>query len=273
MFSLFVSFRGFLRPYRGRLALALCALAVSVAAEVARPWPLKLVVDSVLGGHRLPGWMPGWLRSGSPDLKIGVLVLALVIVVAAGGVLTYLGTYWAQSIGQRVVFDIREAVHAHLHRLSLGYHHSQSPGDLAQRLTSDVDRIQDVLISVLVNLVTSVLMLASMLAIMLYVNWRFTLLSLIAAPLLAATVYSYTNRIKWSSRDARKQEGRVAAVVQESLGAIQLVQAYTREDHELERFRREAAGSLEAGIQSTMLQARFTPMVDFMTAVATAIVL
>lgn len=273
MFSLFVSFRHFLRPYRRRLALALGALALSVLADVARPWPLKLIVDSVLGGHELPGWMPDWLRSGSPDVKIGALVALLIVVVAVGGILTYLGTYWAQSIGQRVVFDIREAVHGHLHRLSLGYHHSQSPGDLAQRLTADVDRIQDVLISGLVNLVTSVLTLGLMLSVMVYVNWRFTLLSLIAAPFLAATVYSYTNRIKWSSREARKQEGRVAGLVQETLGAIHLVQAYTREDHELERFRLEATGSLEAGIQATMLQARFSPTVDFLTALATGIVL
>src|SRR5262249_736441 len=149
----------------------------------------------------------------------------------------------------------------------------QKPGDLANRLTSDVDRIQDVLISVLVNLVTSVLTLAAMLAIMFYVSWRFTLLSLVAAPLLFATVYTYTNRIKWSSRDPRKHEDRMGAVVQGGLGAIQLVQAYTREDYELERFRREASGSLQAGIRATMLQARFSPMVDFLTAVATGIVL
>src|SRR5207248_1318387 len=81
------------------------------------------------------------------------------------------------------------------------------------------------------------------------------------------------NQIKWSSRRARQQEGRVAAMLQESLGGIQLVQAYTREDYEFERFRREAAGSLQASIRATMLQARFSPVVDFLAAAGSAVVL
>jgi subfamily B ATP-binding cassette protein MsbA len=273
MLTLLLSFRRFLRPYRWRLVLALAALVLSVAAELAQPWPLKILVDSVVGHHPFPDWVPAWVAHGSVDVRIGLLCVAMLVIVALGALLTYVGSYWSQTAGQRVMFDIREAVHAHLHRLSLSYHHSQQPGDLANRLTSDVDRIQDVLISVMVNLATSVLTLVGMLAIMLTVSVRFTLLSLIVAPLLFATVYTYTNRIKWSSRTARKQEGRVAALVQESLSAIQLVQAYTREDHELKRFRREATGSLEAGIAATRLQSRFSPVVDVLTAVATVIVL
>jgi subfamily B ATP-binding cassette protein MsbA len=273
MLALFSSFRGFLRPYRWRLRLALCALAASVVADLAQPWPLKLIVDSVLGHHPLPAAAPGWLRHGSADTRVGTLCGALLAIALIGGLLTYLGTYWSQSIGQRVTFDIREAVHDHMHRLSLAYHHTQHPGDLANRLTSDVERIQDVVISVVVNMATSVLTLVGMVGLMFYISWHFALLALATAPLLFATVYSYTRRIKWSSRDARKQEGRVAAMVQESLSGIQLVQAYTREDFELERFRREASGSLEAGIRATMLQSRFSPLVDVLTAFATVIVL
>src|SRR5204862_7873763 len=123
------------------------------------------------------------------------------------------------------------------------------------------------------NSVTRVLKLVGILAIMLYVNWQFTLVALAFRPALFLAVFRYTNRIKWSSRDWRKQEGRVAAVLQESLGGIQLVQAYTREDYEFERFRREAAGSLQASIRATMLQARFSPVVDFLAAAGSAVVL
>ncbi|GAC1526147.1 MAG: ABC transporter ATP-binding protein [Thermoleophilaceae bacterium] len=273
MLRLVLTFRHFLLPYRRRLAFGMVALALSVAADLAQPWPLKVIVDSVLGHHRLPSWAPAFLRGGSTDVRIGVLCAAMLTIVGFGGLVQYLGTYWSQSIGQRVMFDVRDAVHSHLHRLSLSYHHSQQPGDLANRLTADVDRIQDVVISVAVNLVTGVLTLAGMLAIMLLVSWRFTLLALIMAPLLFALVFTYTNRIKWSSRRTRRQEGQVAAAVQESLSAIHLVQAYSREEHERERFRREAANSLESGIRATALQARFSPLVDFLTAVATVMVL
>jgi ATP-binding cassette, subfamily B, bacterial len=273
MIALLRRFRRFLLPYRPRLLVAMAALIASVGADLAQPWPLKIVVDSVLGTHPMPAALPAWLRDGSKDTQIVALCLALLVIAAVGGALTYVGTYWSQSIGQRVVFDIREAVHAHLHRLSLAYHHSQRPGDLAQRLTSDVDRLQDVMISVFVNLVTNVLTLVGIAAIMVYVNWKFTLVALAFSPALFLTVYRYTNQIKWSSRRARQQEGRVAAMLQESLGGIQLVQAYTREDYEFERFRREAAGSLQASIRATMLQARFSPVVDFLAAAGSAVVL
>src|SRR5436309_2242681 len=272
MFALLLRFRRFLIPYRLRLAGALVALVLSVAADLAQPWPLKLVIDSVLGNHPLPASFPGWLREGSADARIASFCLALLAIAALGGVVTYLGTYWAQTTGQRMVFDIREAVHAHLHRLSLAYHHSQRPGDLASRLTSDVDRVQDVVIAVLVNFVTSVLTLLGILAIMLVVNWQFTLVALAFSPALFVAVYRYTNRIKLSSREWRRQEGRVAAALQESLGGIQVVQAYTREEYEFERFRREAAGSLEASIRATILQARFSPIVDFLAAAGTVVV-
>ncbi len=272
MLALMFRFRGFLRPYRWRLSGALLALILMVGATLLEPWPLKVLIDSVLGEHPFPAWVPDAVAGGSTDTQIGVLCVALLVVVGVGGLLEYVGTYLSQAVGQRFTFDIREAVHTHLHRLSLGYHHSQHPGDLAARLTSDVQKLQDVVVSAVVTLVTSTLTLAGMLAVMFAVDWRFTLLALATTPLLAATVWFHTTRIKASSRHARKQDGRVAAVVQESLSAIHLVQAYSREDYEFERFRREAQGSLESGIRATMLQARFSPLVDFFTAVATIVV-
>jgi ATP-binding cassette, subfamily B, bacterial len=273
MIKLLLRFRESLRPYRARLVLGLVALTVSVGAEVAEPWPLKLIVDSVLGNHPLPGWMPEWVQTGSKDTQLAALCLGLLAIVVIGGLLTFLGTYLWQSIGMRLTFDIREAVHGHLHRLSLSYHHSQRPGDLANRLTADVERILSATMSAVVTIFTSGLMLVGMLTVMLIASWKFTLLALASTPLLLLIVFRYTNRVKRLSRHARKHEGRVAAVVQESLSAINLVQGYTMEDYEHERFRREAEGSLQSSIQATSLQARFSPMVDVATAIAVVAVL
>jgi ATP-binding cassette subfamily B protein len=266
--ALLISFKTFVRPYRWRLVIGVAALVLTVVTALLEPWPVKILVDSVLGKHTFPGWVPGTIANGSADTQIGALCIALLLIVAIGGLLDYVGTYLSESVGQRLTFDIREVVHAHLHRLSLAYHHSQRPGDLASRLTSDVQRLQDVVISVLVDLVTSTLMLVGMLVVMLAVDWRFTLLALSVTPVLYITMRGYTRRIRASSRHARKQDGKVASVVQESLSAIHLVQAYTREDYEFERFRREAEGSLESGIEALELQARFSPIVDFLTACA-----
>jgi len=221
----------------------------------------------------MPGWMPDWLRNGSPDTQLAALCIALLVIVLIGGLFTYVGTYLWQTIGMRITFDIREAVHAHLHRLSLAYHHSQRPGDLANRLTADVERILQVSMQAVVTIITSGLMLVAMLTVMTIASWKFTLLALATTPLLLLTVFRYTNRVKRLNRHARVQEGKVAAVVQESLSAIQLVQGFTREGYEQERFRREAEGSLESSLRATGLQARFAPMVDVATAISVVTVL
>jgi ATP-binding cassette subfamily B protein len=271
--TLFRTFARFARPYRVRLGLGLVALALGVVAELAEPWPVKVIVDSYLGSHPLPASTPDFVRDLSDQAGIAAFSGALLAIVALSGLLTYVGSYWTQSVSQRVTFDVREAVHSHLHRLSLAYHHSQHPGDLANRLTADVERIQLVAINSIATLLTSALMLAGMLVVMLYVDWMFTLLAITVTPLLAVTVYRYTRRIKSSARRARSYEGRVAAVVQESLSGIKAVQAYTREGHEFKRFRREASESLDSNIEAAMLQARFPAVVDFLTAIATVIVL
>lgn len=273
MIGLIRAFRRFLAPHRRPLALGTLALVAAVLLELLQPWPLKLIVDSVLGERPLPAWFPAFVRDGSPDTQIAVLSLALLAVVGLAGLLTYWGTFRVQSVGQRMVCDLREAVHQHLHRLSLAYHLAQRPGDLVNRLTSDVERVQNAVLSVAVNLATNVLTLVGMLTVMLIVSWQFTLLALASVPVLALATRQYTVGIKRATRSARKREGQLASMAHESLSAIHLVQAYTREDVEAERFRVEARGSLEMGMRASALQARFAPLVDFLTAIATVTVL
>jgi ATP-binding cassette, subfamily B, bacterial len=273
MIALLAAFRRFLVPYRLTLAVGTSALIGAVLLELAQPWPLKLIVDSVLGDRPLPDWFPEAVREGSVDVQIAVLSLSLLAIVGLAGLLTYLGTYRVQSTGQRMVTDLREAVHTHLHRLTLAYHHAQRPGDLVNRLTSDAERVQNAVVSVVVSLVTNVLMLVGMLTVMLIISWQFTLLALASVPVLALATHRYTHGIKRASRSARKREGRLASLAHESLSAIHLVQAYAREELESERFRAEARESLEYGMRATALQARFSPIVDVLTAVATVTVL
>ena len=120
MLKLLFRFRGFLKPYRLPLGGGLLALVLMVGASLLEPWPLKVLIDSVLGDHPLPAWVPASVAGGSADVQIGALCLALLAVVGVGGLLEYVGTYLSQAVGQRLTFDIREAVHTHLHRLSLG---------------------------------------------------------------------------------------------------------------------------------------------------------
>jgi ATP-binding cassette, subfamily B, bacterial len=120
----------------------------------------------------------------------------------------------------------------HIQRLSLAEHDEARTGDLITRVTSDIEAVQDFINSALLGMLVNVVTLVGMIGVMLYLNWRFTLIALSVAPLLFLVVYSYTRRIKSASRAVRKQESLLLSVVEEVLTSIRVVKAFAREDYE-----------------------------------------
>ena len=116
--------------------------------------------------------------------------------------------------------DLRRTLYHHIHRLSLAEHDEKRTGDLIGRVTSDIDSIQDFVTSALLGIVTSVLTLLGIIGVMLYMNWRFTVISLSIAPFLFLVVYFFTRRIKKASRDVRKKESELVSTVEEVFSSI-----------------------------------------------------
>jgi ATP-binding cassette subfamily B protein len=112
-----------------------------------------------------------------------------------------------------------------------------------------------------------------MIGVMLYLNWRFTLIALSVAPVLFLVVYTYTRRIKKTSRDARKKEGEIVSVIEAVLSSIRVVKAFAREDYERRRLEEESLESVEIGLQARGLKAKLSPLVDIIAALGTCLVL
>jgi ATP-binding cassette, subfamily B, bacterial len=263
-------FGSFLTPYRARLAGGAFFTLASSALVLAQPWPLKVIVDNVLRGRPID--LPLVDGLGRTAL-LNVAIAALIAIVLVNALCTYLGTYLMESSGIRMVADLREALFARLQRHSLRFHSSQRTGDLITRVMSDITRIQDMLIQSFSVLVPNVTMLVGMMIVMFWIDWAFTLLALAVGPPLMLVVIRYKGRIKGASRRARTLEGRLAAQTGETLGAVRVVQAFTREDFEDERFSRQSSNTLAANLEATRLQARFTPLIDVLAGVGTAVVL
>jgi subfamily B ATP-binding cassette protein MsbA len=169
--------------------------------------------------------------------------------------------------------DLRRSVYHHVQRLSLSFHDKGRTGDLISRITSDIDAIQDFISQALLGIVVNVLTLFGMLAVMFYLNWRFTLIALSVAPPLFVVVYTYTRRIKQASRAVRKKESEIVSVAQEVLSSIRVVKAFAREDYEQERFERQSLESVETALQARSLKAKLAPVVQVIVAVGTSLVL
>ncbi|HYY33394.1 MAG TPA: ABC transporter ATP-binding protein [Gaiellaceae bacterium] len=266
-------FRSFLGGYATRLSTGAALSLTSAFLALAQPWPLKVIVDSVLRQKPvdIPGlsFTNGWSRTELLDAAIAAYVAIILI----GALFDYLGTYLMDSSGVRMVADVREALFARLQRLSLRFHGKQRTGDLITRIVNDISRVQDMLVQWFSVLVPNVALLVGMTVVMFLIDWQFTLIALAVGPPLFLVVYRYKTRIKGASRRARKLEGVLASRAGEVLGAVRLVQSFTREDFEDERFSKESSSTAAANLEATRLQAQFSPLVDVIAGAGTAVVL
>src|SRR5271167_4261958 len=121
------------------------------------------------------------------------------------------------GVSQWVGHDLRQTLYHHIQRLSLAEHDASRTGDLITRVTSDIEAVQDFINSALLGMLVNVLTLTGMVGVMVYLNWRFTLIALSVAPVLFVVVYSYTRRIKNASRAVRKEESKLLSIVEEVL--------------------------------------------------------
>src|SRR4029077_3883305 len=166
-------------PYGGLFLGAMAQVLLIGLLELAKPWPLKVVVDKVLGG-RPTGW-PVLDALGAQRLLV-VACVALVVVYALLGALGVTSNYATISVGQRMVNDFRSELYAHLQRLSLAFHSRRQVGDLLYRLTADTFAIQTLTMNGFFPIVSSLVMLVGMLVVMLRLDWVLTLVALAIVP-------------------------------------------------------------------------------------------
>jgi len=206
--EILISWNTLLRPHAKTLALGLLAVIGETIADLLQPWTLKIVFDNVLksGSVKAHGWLNQTILATVGNNPLAILRFAAIAALAiaiAGAICSYWEKYLTTSVGQWVMHDLRRTLYSHIQRLSLSYHDHKQTGDLLSRVTSDIDVIQSFVASGVLGAFVDTLMLAGMVGVMLYVNWRFTLIALSVAPFLFAVVFSYTRRIKKASREVR----------------------------------------------------------------------
>src|SRR3989475_5484229 len=175
------------------LALGLLGALGSVAADILQPLPLKIVIDNVLGAKALPQWLAPLLSFVFGTNKAAILtfaVVSVVLVALLNAVSSYVQNLSMTTAGQWVMHDLRSTLYHQIQRLSLSYHDRSRTGDLISRVTNDIDTVQSVVASVLMDTIVDLLTLVTMVSIMVYLNWRFTLVALAVAPALFVFVYN-----------------------------------------------------------------------------------
>jgi len=260
-----------LRPHVVRrwraLAGAGAATVALTLADLAKPWPLALVVDGLLARTA-----PFELDAGDARLlaAVAALVVGIALVEAAA---QYASDLWLQTAGERISHDLRVRVYDHLQRLSLGFHQGRQKGDLVTRVTGDVNAMGDLFSQSLGGMVQAALLSLGMVVVLLVIDPVLALVALATAPLTAALSYVYRRRVRAQARVRRAQEGHIASIASEALSAMAVVKAFGSEAYESRRVREGSERRLASGVEVARLQARFDGLVGSVRAISTAFVL
>jgi len=261
-----------LRQVKGRLLLAaLCTVGVT-AAELLKPWPLKVILDHGILDKPLPPalrFLQGVVASG----RVTLLVEAsgsIVLIALGAGLLSYFQIFITSSVGYETVYALRRELFAHLQRLSLSFHNRARSGDLLTRIAGDTNTLKDLFADSLLKFSAQFLTIVGMFAVMIAVNWQVGLIALGTMPFLCFSLFHLYRRTKASVKTQKKQESLVASRMSEVLSAIPLVQAFAREDLEVERFDAATAETLRESIRVARLEAAATRSSELITALGTA---
>ncbi|HEX3738940.1 MAG TPA: ABC transporter ATP-binding protein [Terriglobales bacterium] len=271
-----LSIGSLLRPHVGALLLGFIAIAGESTANLLQPWPLKIVLDDVLRSHASHAWTMKLIHRlvGTDAIAILKFACAAVLAIAVlDAICTYAEKYLTTSVAQWISYDLRLTIYAHIQKLSLSFHDNKRTGDLISRVTDDIEAIQSFIMNGLLGVLINVMTLVGMIAVMFWLNWKFTLIALSVVPILFVIVYSYTRRIKKAAREVRKKEGEITSVVQEVLSSIRVVKAFAREDYEVRRLEQESLEAVDIALHARTLKAKLTPLVGIVVAVGTGLVL
>ena len=274
--ELFVLIRELVRPYMKGLVIVLIAMLVETAMSLASPWPLKVVIDSVLGSHPLPEWLRGLKDISVGDSKAGLALLAgigVVLIAVVGAIATYINNYYTESVGQWVAHDLRIRIYDHLHRMSLSYFDKQQTGTMLSTITSDVATVQNFASSNTLDLLVDVLTIAGVLGVMFCLNWDFALIVVVVTPLLLIFVSRFKKAVKKATHQVRLHQADIVNVVQQGLESVRVVKAFGRESLEDSRLDEVSHATVAAALNARRVKSLLSPIVSVVVALCTAVVL
>jgi ATP-binding cassette, subfamily B, bacterial len=246
-------------PYRGQTALAIVSLLAATLTALAPPYLAKLAIDDGIRGGDLT--------------KLGLLVAFFLAAGIANLGASAAQTYFTGWTGERILADLRNRLFRHLQRLSLGYYERNRAGVIISRLTNDVEALDQLVTDGVTTLVQSTLFLFGTSVILFVLDWRLALATLVVMPAMAIATVLFRTRSARAYRAVRERLGLVTATLAEDIAGMRVVQSFTRERAHLQRFRDVNDRYRASNQQTVVLNGIYFPFVDFLSALATAIVL
>jgi ATP-binding cassette, subfamily B, bacterial len=261
------------RPHWRGLSLMSGAMLFDIVLNLARPWPLKLLIDNVIGHRPIPHWVAQIPGAGTRHGLLVWVMASEVVIFLAGTLASMASDFTSLKLGQQMTWSLAADLFRHLQRLSLLFHTKREVGDLIERVTDDCYSIDTLATGAALPVLQALITLVSVFVIMWALEWRLTLLAVAVVPFIVITVRWFGRPMKERSREQRDSEGRMTAVVEQTLNAIPAVQAFTRERTQELRFRHHADQTVRAYVRSTFAGMWFQLFTGLATTLGTAAVI
>ena len=251
---------GYARPYWGQIALLLLTILLTTGLGLIQPLILRDLIDNTLPSRNAA--------------RLNILAIALVLIPIATGGIRILQRKLNASIGEGVIYDLRVALYRHLQRMSIRFFTNTKTGELMSRLNNDVIDAQRAISNTIVDIITDLIQAVSVLAVMISLEWRLTLLGAVVVPLFIPTARRAGYRLRAVAREAMSHNAQMNAMMNETLnvGGALLVKLFGRAPTEVERFQKRAANVRDIGVKRAVIGTQFFVLVGMLTAVGTALV-
>lgn len=244
----------YIKPYTRRLALAVVCIIMAAAANLYLPWIIKDMIDDVLMSKDM--------------VMLNLIAAGILVVMFTRGVFYYGQSYLVSYVGQRVIIDVRSVLFRKFQRMPLSYYDRQQTGTVMSYITNDVAVMQSAIVDNLIELVTESSILIGSLAMMLYLDWKLSLLTLMTIPLVAIAMKIFGRKLKRSSTVIQERAAEITSLLQESISAIRVVKSFVRETYETKRFEEQNWRNFQAAMKNVKLSSLLTPTVEFLAAIA-----
>lgn len=252
-------FARYVAPYRLSITIVVLLLPLVAACRLAQPWIIKLAIDS----HIITGKL-----AGLEKIALGFLGILLI-----ESLLSFLEVYLLQSVGQRVMSDMRSELYRHVMHLPVTWFDRVPTGSAVTRLTSDVEVLGEMFASGIITIIGDILLLIGIISVMLWMNWKLSLVTFSILPVLLYVAYTFRRRMRKSFREVRARLGSMNAFLNECISGISIIQIFNRERDEEKRFSDLNASYRDANTPVIFWDASLYAMVEALSSIAVALII
>ncbi|MBQ2114879.1 MAG: ABC transporter ATP-binding protein [Selenomonadales bacterium] len=249
----------YIRPYTGRLIMAMVCAMLAAGANLYVPWLIKGVIDQVLADKDM--------------MMLNLIAISIVVAFFLRGVFLYGQHYLMSYIAQKVIIDVRDAIYRKLQKLPISYFEKRQTGTVMSYVTNDVAAMQAGLADHVIDMITEGVILIGSFAMMCWLHWKLTLLTLIIVPLVGYTMNIFGRKLKQTSFTMQERVADITSLLQEALSAIRVIRSFVREEYEIQRFANQNQANFIAQMKNAKLMSMLAPVVEFLAAISVTLIL